>query len=261
MMYRKRPMRVPLALALAAVVLGGCAKFPENGANNNFTRLSFRFRLNGAVNPNYVYIVAIRAITPDTQDVDTRGPIPVVTTGSKNGFVEGSPTHYVQYDEGVAELYNVFRFLTKAEAPDPSDDNPINLGAQAIVGPVYANTGVDPRPTVGGGTYGDTLGFDIDTRYLANNDADARAIVAIQFNILTMNRKALAGGDIGSRVFDAFGDTRTTIDFNSYRRIPVVTSGVYQNSSSSIPEPSNDTFNGNLPPVDIVDWSLEVRTQ
>ncbi|RYG18499.1 hypothetical protein EON82_22545, partial [bacterium] len=156
-------MRAPISLALAAFALAGCAKFPANGASNNFTRLVFRFTMASPIDPNYIYVVAIRPIKTTSTQIDTNGPIPVVLQGSKNGFVEGWPTRFIRYDETVAELYNVYQFPPRV--PTQEDDNPRNLAAQVLVGPVYANTGVDPRPISQGGTaYGRTLGFDIDTR-------------------------------------------------------------------------------------------------
>lgn len=252
-------MRLPIAITLAAFALAGCAKFPANGSNGNFTRLVFRFSMAQSINPNYIYVIAIRPIHSGDSGTDTNGPIPVVLTGSKNGFVEGRPTRFIRYEESTAELYNAYEF--PARTPTSEDDNPVNLGAQVLLGPVYANTGVDPRPSAGdGSSYGRELGFDIDTRYLADSDAEAQTIVAIQFNILTMNKTALTS--TGDRVMDALGDTRSagTISFNSYRQVPIITSGHYTNAGSTDQEQSDDTFNGTLPAVDITDWSLDVRT-
>jgi hypothetical protein len=252
-------MRLPIAFALAAFALAGCAKFPANGANSNFTRLVFHFTTAQAIDPNYVYVIAIRPIHTGDTDTDSNGPIPVVLTGSKNGFVEGRPTRFIRYEESTAELYNVYQFPDRT--PTSGDDNPVNLGAQVLIGPVYANTGVDPRPAANGGTsYGRDMGFDIDTRYLADTDTEAGTIVAIQFNILTMNKTALTS--TGDRVMDALGDTRSagTISFNNYRQVPIITSGHYTNAGSVDQEQSGDTFNGTLPAVDITDWSLDVRT-
>lgn len=253
-------MRAYAALALAAFALAGCAKFPSNGATG-YTRLVFRYRLGAAPDPDkYRYYVAIRAIRGT--DTDANGPIPVVTTGSKNGFVEGRPTHYVFYNPtGIAEGYEVHRFATKAESPDPSDDNPINLGVAPITGPVLL--GVLPTQQ---GNDPNVLGFDITTLDLATNKdpEDARKIVAIEFNILTMNKLALSG--VGDRAIDALGDSRgqNTISFNSYVRRFITTGGNYSNSSTTDREIANDVYNvdrNTFPAIDITDWTLEVRTQ
>lgn len=252
-------MRAPFALTLAAFALAGCAKFPDNRAQNNFTRLVFRFTMAAPINPNYFYVIAIRPIKTTSTQTDNNGPIPVVLTGSKNGFVEGWPTRFVRYDESVAELYSVYQFPPRV--PTQEDDNPRNLAAQVPVGPVYANTGVDPRPADVGSAYGRTLGFDIDTRYLADTDEEARTIVAIQFNILTMNKTAL--NSVGDRIMDALGDTRSpgTVSFNSYQQRSILTSAHYFDQGSTDDEQANDTYNGTLPSIDIVDWDLEVRPQ
>jgi hypothetical protein len=255
-------MRAPIALSLAAFALAGCAKFPKNASQNNFTRLVFRYTMAAPIDPNYIYVIAIRPIFSDSTQTDTNGPIPVVLTGSKNGFVEGWPTRFIRYDESVAELYNVYKFPKRT--PTSDDDNPRNLAAQVLVGPVYANTGVDPRPiNNGGSSYGRTLGFDIDTQYLADvqDGEDPNKIIAIQFNILTMNKTAL--NSVGDRVMDALGDTRSpgTVSFNGYQQRSILTSAHYFDQGSTDDEQPNDTYNGNLPAVDIVDWDLEVRPQ
>lgn len=265
-------MRAPLGLLLSALILGGCAKFPESGADNSATHLIFRFKMAAPINPNCRYIVAIRTLQPTTGTPATdplnadpnRGPIPVADVGSKNGFVAGSPTNFVEYNEGLAERYQISRFATKAEAPDPSDDNPINLGAITQTGVVYLTNNVDPRPSANGGaSYGDTLGFELDLRDLTLNDATARTAVAIQFNILAMSY-AVGAGNTGDRVMDALGNQRTTTTFNAFvNNVSLLSSRIYRDADRGGDEElENDTFSINgrtLPSVDIVDWTLEVR--
>lgn len=255
-------MRAALASLAALLALAGCAKFPSDGSTD-FTRLNFRFTVDGRVNPNYQYFVAIRLITADQTDTQTNGPIPVVSTGSKNGFVEGSPTHYVQYDPaGSIEAYTIHRFLPKTEAPDDSDTNPINLGAQEIVGQPLSGT--DPNLQ---GNDPQLFQFELSLQDLCRNAAGAQlvnpsSVVAIQFNILTMNRTALNGGDIGSRVIDALGNQHSGTTFNNWKQVPLTTSRTYTNGEQSPidQETADDTYNGTLPDIDLTDWSLEVRT-
>ena len=255
-------MRKSLALAALALALAGCAKYPTN-QKLDFTRLSFSFRMSGNVDSKYIYGIAIRPLTTTTGQTDTLGPTPVVVSGSREGLVAGRPTRWIQYSpgQGFAVPYQVFRFTGASN--DTSDPDPGTLVSSSV--PI---SGSDPTNS----DFGGTLSFDITTRDLADSDDAARAIVAFQFNILTMDKTARNSADIGTRAFDALGDQRSqnTTSFNDFRRIVVTTSGTYSNTgqdggqSSSTREGANDVFNapgGTFPAVDIVDWSVTVRTQ
>src|SRR5579872_2853108 len=158
---------------VGALGLAGCAKFPPSGSTATATRLTFQFTLSGPISPSYIYVVAIRVLTPpygttSTELSDpTKGPSPVVSTGSQNGFVAGLPTHYVAYMGSAVtpNLYQVFRFPLQTEVPNPNDPNtPINLIYPGqYVGDIIAGTAIDPEPGSNGGTYGSQLGFSIDT--------------------------------------------------------------------------------------------------
>lgn len=255
-------MRASSFLALGALLLTGCAKFPKD-EQSDFTRLSFSFRVAGNADPNYIYGIAIRPLTTTSTQQDILGPAPVVVSGSREGLVTGRPTRWIQYSpgQGFTVPYQVFRFT--GASTDTTDPDPGTLVSNSI--PI---TGSDP--TVSG--FPGTLSFEITTRDLADSDDAARAIVAFQFNILTMNKTARNSADIGTRAFDALGDQRSqnTTSFNDYRRIVVTTSGTYSNTgqdggqSSSTQEGANDVFNasgGTFPALDIVDWSVTVRPQ
>lgn len=255
--YRRRAMR-PL-LALSALFLAGCAKFPSEGTNTSSTRLAFRFTMADAVNPNYIYLVAIRPqFSTDPVD-DNFGPVPVYfvsgDSNPKNGFVEGRPTRYVLYTPGIgATQYQIKGFGTRT--PTANDDNPIDLAN--IVDKGEPILGIDPS------TNGlpNTLGFDIETRDLVDNAADASKIVAIQFNIITMNKALRTRPDAAGRVLDALGDQSfSTIRDRGYYRAIVTTSNLYRNATSTNVEREGDTYGGTLPAIDITDWSLEVRPQ
>ena len=255
-------MRVSPLLAVAALAVTGCAKFPKDQMSD-FTRLSFSFRLSGNADPKYIYGIAIRPLTTTTGQTDTLGPVPVVVSGSREGLVAGRPTRWIQYSpgQGFAVPYRVQRFV--GASSDTSDPDPGTL-----VDSSFPISGSDPTNS----GFPGTLSFDITTRDLADSDDAARAIVAFQFNILTMDKTARNSADIGTRAFDALGDQRSqnTTSFNDYRRIVVTTSGKYSNTgqdggqSSSTQEGERDVFNapqGTFPALDIVDWSVEVRPQ
>lgn len=256
-----------LTLAAGSLLLGGCAKFPPAGTAGNFTRLSFRYTVAGAVNPNYIYVVAIRVLDPPVGTYSTllsdpsQGPSPVVDVGSKNGVVGGLPTHYVVYVPNTSDIYRVYRFPLSTEQPDPSDPAPINLNFPGIfVGDVLPGSAVNPQQT--DGTFGNQLGFDIDTSYLAQHATSPQVINVIQFNILTMNVAALSSSAVNGRVMDAIGNQsdRSGFTFSNPIRINIKTGGTYTDQTSSVPEQAGDTFPAGptLPPVDLTSWSVAV---
>src|SRR5688500_14526164 len=74
-----------LAILLIALFLGSCAKFPAGSGGTGTARLIFEMEMDGAINPNFVYIVAMNPSTEDNPT--TEGPIPVIAPPWGNGFV------------------------------------------------------------------------------------------------------------------------------------------------------------------------------
>jgi hypothetical protein len=62
-----------------------------------------------------------------------------------------------------------------------------------------------------------------------------------------------------TRIIDSLGNNQNLAEINSFVRIPLATSQVYDNSRFSFLEPS--TSDTNDPDLDIRDWSIEVRNQ
>ena len=257
-------MRALLALPLAALALGGCAKFPKNGVGDQYTRLTFRFTMAGDVvsgtppifTSNYIYVVAIRPLYGSAPIDDGFGPVGVyaATTGNpKNGFVEGRPTRYILYDPTEPTGYRIRKFGTRT--PTSDDDNPIDLANITDVGAVVS--GSDPQ------TSGFTrqLGFDLYTSDLVDSAGTAQTITAIQFNIIACNKALLQAADANGRIADALGNINNLgISGKGYRQVYINTSTSYTNANSSDPETTGDLYppGSNLPAVDIVDWTLDV---
>jgi hypothetical protein len=254
-------------LALPALMMiAGCARTPPGVGGVNATQLAFKFTMNGPVNPSYIYLVAIRVLTPPFGSASqlsdpTQVPVPVYLTGSKNGIVEGQPTHYVLYTAIEPNLYEVYRFLTQVEAPDPSQSAGMNLTWPGVdLGPVIVGSGLDP-------TTGDpnSLGFTIDTSYLdqfsPNTTSTGNGIQTIQFNIITTNEAALNTSTVSQKVTDSCGNLTTpTTVLATQLTINLATNGTYTDQTQQLPETANDTYPGgsNLPPVDMTSWSLTV---
>ncbi|MER3496893.1 MAG: hypothetical protein C4320_09120 [Armatimonadota bacterium] len=105
-----------------------------------------------------------------------------------------------------------------------------------------------------------TLGFELSTLQLADGAAAAGALQSVQVNFLTMNRTAQTSSS--GRVFDSLGDNRSASDITQFVRVPLATSGLYDNARFNFLEPPSDNP-GNIdcpdPDLDFIDWSVEVR--
>lgn len=259
-------LKIPI-LIVAAMFLGSCAKDLKGGASGEYTQLTFNFTTAQAINPNYIYVVAIRVLTPPVGTYSTslsdpsQGPSPVVTTGSQNGIVGGLPTHVVVYTPGVSPTsYTVYRFPLSTEVPLPTGDNsPINLAwpGQAV-GDVYPNA---TDPEINGN--GNQFTFTLDTSYLAQHvSGSPQSISVIQFNIFAMNLAATSSGNLSQRVMDAIGNTSSagSSTFDNPITVNITTSQLISDQTSSVPEASGDTYGGTLPAVDLTSWSLTVQT-
>jgi hypothetical protein len=261
-------MRLLACLGLgAAVLVGGCAKFPAFPDDPGFTRVIFRMRVAGNIrtvidNPTgYIYNVAIRA-SEELDPADSLAPQAIFQEGAiANGRMAGSPTHFVEFDTQNptgAEPFILYRFATQAEAPNPQDPtNPINLNVfqRSTRGRIvnYQNYMEDPRE----------IRFDIFVNLLADSDEAARRLNTLQVNFLTMNRLASQGG--ATRLIDALGRTNSfdPNERNVYVRVDLRREGVISNDIGQTQgiEPPQDLYPTGPydPDLDIVFWSIEVQ--
>lgn len=246
------------ALLLPLLLGGACAKFPDGGGNANFTRVRFTMRFRGPVDTaedaspltSGVYIVALRA-TPDLNPVPQTAPVPVYVAGSPNGFVAGSPTHFVRFlseNPLAAYPYVLNRF---APGPGPGDpDNDVNLASFFDQTPAKGPLVNFVRPSDGDPN---VLQFDVFVNQLADSDTLANGLNRLQVNLLSMNKLSTAG--ISDRSGDSLGDNRSP-DGNQFVSVDLRTSNVVRNLGGL--EPPSDTFNGDVPSLDLVDFEIEV---
>lgn len=222
-------------LAFAAgfgLLIDGCAKFPSESGGDGSTRVIFEFEMDGPINPNFVYIVAMN---PSTEDLPTTtGPIPVIAPPWGNGFVEGNATHFVRWDTSQSPRYLIFRFT------DASLINYIERGVPVNYLELEPN--------------GKRLRFEIDLTQIAADKTEADSFRTLQVNFLTMDR--VPQGSQTDKSWDALGNGNNPGEVNEFVNIPLKTSGVYDNRRFSDLEPRNDNPD---PALDIVDWSVEVR--
>lgn len=228
-------MRKAFAAAAALLILG-CAKFPDTPGGPDSRRIRFVITLDGPVDPNYVYIVAIRDANDDTGA--TGGPIPVIQKPWGNGFVAGKATHFIRYD-GVQPsggyLLNKFTDL-------------VNLLTWIPLGVPYDF--ITPNP-------GDNrLEFTITLKQLRPPPDDPDDITSLQVNILTMDVVPNDPNYNGSKFWDAFGDSTDFNSINDYITINVQQDRIYRNSVLQN-EAGGDVAD---PSLDIIDWLIEIRS-
>jgi hypothetical protein len=224
-----------LAVMCAALLFCGCARFP--GGGGVFTkRVRFILRLAGPVNPNYVYIFAIN----DADDLTgaNGGPIPVVAPPWGNGIVSGRCTHFIRYDGFLPNGgYAIYKFTDTTLL-------------------TYFQTGI-PVAFVTPAPGEDRLDVEIDLTQIEPDPVQALAIQALQINLLTMNRVITNPNDPGPKFWDALGDSTQPGSINDFITIDVTTDRIYRNSDLNL-EPSGDVAD---PSLDIVDWTIEIRSQ
>lgn len=193
----------------------------------------FSMTVDREINPNYVYVVALRPST-EADPTDT-GPIPVINQPWGNGMIAGNATVFIRWDPLTSPNYIIYRF---------QDVNLINYFQAGV--PINFDP-VEPD--------GKVLRFEVDINQIAATPAEALLLQSVQVNFLTMDRVP-QGSDPGGKVLDALGDTRLPSEIDEFVEIPLDVSGVYDNVRFANLEPSGDTPD---PDLDIVDWSIEVR--
>lgn len=217
----------------------GCAKLPDGGIGGGTTRLVIRMRMRNAINPNFIYMVALRPST-DANPPEL-GPIPVIAPPWGNGFVAGEATHFVEWANPLSPKYQLFQFRPGTDLIEY-----FSLGVPA------AYTDVIPGTST-------TIEFELNLSQLAASEAEAETFQTLQLNFLTMDR--IPQGSLGSKNFDALGDGRLSTSINSPITIPLRNSGTYDNSTAQFTdlEPEGDVLPSSEPSLDIIDWSIEVR--
>lgn len=214
--------------------LCSCARFPAT-LTTDATRVIVSMEVRGQIRSDYIYIVAIRTSTEVNPIGD--GPVPVVSFPTNNGFVAGNVNYFVQWSPDTQQ-YTLYRFTSA----DASFFTPSGIPINSV-------------PVTGGGR---RLQFELSAEQIVTAAGTSNTLQSLQVNFLTMNRllNASAGS---SRIIDALGDTRLITELNSPIRIPLATSGIYDNNRFSFIEPLVSDCPD--PDLDISDWSIEVRRQ
>ncbi len=222
---------VALCVIIFAVASAGCAKVPDTGAGNGGTRLLFELTVSREINPNYIYIVALRPST-DANPTE-QGPIPVIAPPWGNGFVAGHVSYFVQWATVQSPRYLIYKFRDT------------NLIDYFTTGAPVNYIDVDPG--------GRKLKFELDLTQIVPDPLQAANYQSIQVNFFTMDR--IPQGNTGTKNWDAIGDGRLPGEVNTPLLIPLRTSGVYDNARYQNVEPLNDVAD---PDLDITDFRVEV---
>jgi hypothetical protein len=227
-------VKLPLLASIAFCGLCGCAKFPLN-QTADATRVIFRMSVRGQINPSYVYVFPIRTSIDPNPTGD--GPIPTLQFPTSNGFVEGNVNYFVLWD-GAANQYTLNRFTDSTLA-------------------FYTQVGI-PLNTLDFTSGTKTLGFELSMEQLVTTPGTSNQIQVLQVNFLTMNKR-LDQSSGNSRKIDCLGNTNLQTDFNEPVKIPLATTGLYDNARFNFLEPIDPDCPD--PDLDISDWSVQVNRQ
>lgn len=211
----------------------GCAKFPSSGISTGKTRVIFSMKVEGRINPSYVYVVAIRT-SNQRYPTDNLGPLPVIQPPWGNGIVGGAATNYIIYTPMQTIPFDIYKFLNA------------DLTKKKFIGyPIrFDQVSTDSK----------TLTFEVYLNQLADNsDIEAAALKSLQVNFLTMNKIPTSNSD--TKIWDALGDRSHLLTGQGWVNIPLDTSGLFNNQYFG-----NIVSAGNVsdPDLDIVDFAVEV---
>lgn len=209
----------------------GCAQFPKNFSDLRETKIKFSFTVEGKINRDYIYIVAICA-SKEVNSLQENGPLPIVEYPSSNGFVGGKCTHYVEWKYTNTPPFELYKFIdhtlkTKRFIGSPDVFDPIEPGSKKI-------------------------SFELTTDQLAQGSTiTAEEIKSLKVNFLTMNRLYLNEND--DKIGDSLGGTDPTQ--SAWINVPLNANMVYDNAFYGYKKPSGNIPDPNLK---ITDFSVEV---
>jgi hypothetical protein len=227
---------VKISLILLALVftLLGCARFPAN-FQPDATRVVFRMTVRGQIRSDYVYVFPIRTSTDPNPIGD--GPIPTLQFPTSNGFVEGHVQYFVLWTPDTQQ-YTLYKFTDSTLTFYNAVGTPLN--------PIDVTPGSR------------TLGFELSLEQLVDTPGTSKQLQVLQVNFLTMNKR-LDQSNGSTRIIDCLGNTNLLTDFNEPVKIPLATTGLYDNARFNFLEPLEPDCPD--PDLDISDWSVQVNRQ
>ena len=227
-------MKLPLIILASVFSLLGCAKIPP-GIGGDSTRIVFRMTVRGQIRSDYVYVFPIRTSVDPNPVGD--GPIPVLQFPATNGFVAGNVQYFVLWTPDTQQ-YTLYKFTDSSLTFYNAVGTPLN--------PIDVTQGSR------------TLGFELSLTQLVDAGVDPNTLNVLQVNFLTMNKK-LDQSNGSTRLIDCLGNTNLQTDFNEPVKIPLTTTGTYDNARFNFLEPLDPDCPD--PDLDISDWSVQVNRQ
>ncbi|MBC8064023.1 MAG: hypothetical protein H7Y17_04285 [Chlorobia bacterium] len=236
-------------LALAGLVLAGCAKFPGSGTAGANTQVKFTMTVAGRIKPNYIYVVAIRWAKDVSPFDGDRGPVPIIAVPWGNGIVAGRANVFVKWDSAQFPNYKVFEFT-----------DPIPDGSPPVNGTAYLTNYEEKSIPLNTRDIGDndrTIEFTLDMSQIAQNSGDIPLLRTLQVNFLTMDRVPLAN-DPGSKFWDGIGDNDSVFGLGNFINVSLDSGTDYSNNG--LPQAGIET-QGDVPDpdLDIIDWTIQVN--
>lgn len=211
----------------------GCAKFPEKYFDASETKIRFSFTVDGKINKDYVYIVAI-ATNKEVNPKEENGPLPITEYPWGNGFIGGECTHYIIWKPYSTPPFELYKFL----------DN--TLDAKRFIGSPEVFDPVEPGSK--------KISFELTTGQLAQgSNITAEEINSLKVNFLTMNKMTLIGEN-DNKIGDSLGGTDPTQ--RGWIAVPLNANMNYDNTYYGSKKPSGNISD---PDLKIIDFSVEVN--
>jgi len=238
-----------------AFFTGACARSPTSSGGDGTTRkfLIVNMTVRGQIQPQdaatpYYYFCVINR----TDTISEPGPVPVVDRPWGNGFAAPAPNAgpdnqgfigFVRYDRSGYRCFRVTGNATQGSFTDlgqPDGATAPQTGEKAL-----------------------SFRFDLNRLKLTPEEVEKRYV---QINLIATNNLPI-GAEDAAKVWDAFGDGRGDAGTGSLNA-PITldaTQNIFRRNSDTNLEPANDVRDhlGPIvddPNLDIVDWSVEIRT-
>jgi hypothetical protein len=156
---------------------------------------------------------------------------------TSNGFVEGHVQYFVLWTPDTQQ-YTLYKFTDSTLTFYNAVGTPLN--------PIDVTPGSR------------TLGFELSLEQLVDTPGTSKQLQVLQVNFLTMNKR-LDQSNGSTRIIDCLGNTNLLTDFNEPVKIPLATTGLYDNARFNFLEPLEPDCPD--PDLDISDWSVQVNRQ
>ena len=223
----KKPGVLAAIVLIIIIAVSGCARFPSGSTSVSGTQLVITMTVQGQINPNYFYYVAI-----DNDGDPNTGPVAVAGPPWGNGWGGGFITSFVLFNRTEpVQGYTVYQVLPNTN----------------LIGKVREGVPISAVPVSPGSR---TLQFTVDLSQLDTTAIPADQIQSLNINFINVTEPCLDPNFPGPRPYDGLGEFGT-----DFLTVEVTTPRTYSNETSRNESPG-DVID---PDLDIIDWSIEVQ--